>query len=205
VAIEDIHLAEFNRCRDEIDNRTDISEKLVLAQITALGTGIAVLDKTPDVLLGLSAVTSFLWLFWTAHTHATSQLSGYIALQLAPRLRGLVQNHRVLGWEEYRRIYPSLTRSTDIESPEKPKNAADWKLWLFAGTTPVLLLVYVLILWKKRSCLMQPKDIVTYVRACMTFLSIIVFRFAWKQYNVVKRKWEEIDETVIKMANTTKD
>ena len=99
--IHDVDLAEFDRLRTEIDSRTTLSNQLISYQLTALGAGIAVFDKYPDVLLGLAAVSTFLWLFWIDHTTQIYKLAAYLELRLAPRLRK--DGVDLLSWERFLR------------------------------------------------------------------------------------------------------
>lgn len=217
VAIEDIHLSEFNRCRNEIDNRTDISEKLVLGQITVLGLAISLpeklplLEKVPEVLLGLSVVASFLWLFWLAHTQQISKLAGYIACRLAPQLRNdsdeKTANEWALGWEEYSRIMdragPDGYKLHYPPPPSKdvrvsvPLNAAVWKLLLFAGATPVLWFAYGIIVWRNHCALLDFREIITYARIVMVIASVLIWGIAINEYLSVRRIWTAIDDAVI--------
>src|SRR5437588_4804255 len=95
----DVDLVEFQRVRAEIDNRTTISETIIVGHITALGTGLSLSGKVPDVLLALSYVSSLLWLSWLAHTRQIYKLSGYVATQLGPRFPHPPVK-RALYWEE---------------------------------------------------------------------------------------------------------
>src|SRR5258708_388095 len=108
-----IDLNEFQGNRAEINNRTGISNKLVLAQTAILGLAISLLsilsklvDKTPSVylsyiLLGISIFCSFLFHFWLEHAQQIYKLGAYIGKELAPRLRRQSGNNNVLGWEEF--------------------------------------------------------------------------------------------------------
>src|SRR6266705_1292715 len=106
----EVDLAEFDRLREEIDNRTELSVNLVLAEIAALGAGISVVDKVPDVLLGLAAVSGFLWLLWMDHTEAIHKIALYIAHELAPRIQ--ISYAGGLGWEKFLRGLDSTDKLT---------------------------------------------------------------------------------------------
>jgi len=217
MAIEDVDLAEFARCRDEIDNRTEISEKLVLGQLTVWGLGISALDKYPDVLLGLSTVTSFIWIFWLAHTQQISKLACYIACHLAPRLREHSDKERVLGWEEYSRImkgagaynlpYPPKRSTAGDVSGAEPLNVARCILWLFAGATPVFLSMYWIIAVKKGliatlrlPVLLDLSNLISDARVLMMVISLVIWFIAIGQYRLIHQIWKAIDEKVVEMA-----
>jgi hypothetical protein len=98
----EVDLAEFDRLRQEIDNRTQLSTSLVVADLTALGAGLSVFGKVPEVAIALAGVSSFLWLLWLDHTAQIYKVAAYISLRIAPRLQqGL--DHELLGWELFLR------------------------------------------------------------------------------------------------------
>jgi hypothetical protein len=103
-------------------------------------------------------------------------------------------NGRVPGWEEYRLIGNCLSGKAGNSS--EPKNAAKLEIQVFFGTTPVLLAVYIVILWNHPSYFMHATPSVIGAGVVMNCASLLIFGFAWNQYLVVKRKWEEIDEKV---------
>lgn len=97
---EEIDVTEFQNLRQEINNRTNLAYALITLQLAALGTGLSVMTKVPDVLLGLAAASSFLWLFWVDHAGQVYKIASYIALELSPQLSANV--HRpVLRWEHF--------------------------------------------------------------------------------------------------------
>jgi hypothetical protein len=98
---ETVALAEFDKLRAEINNRTTLSNQLLSYELTALGAGIAIFDKFPDVLLGLAAISTFLWLFWIDHTTQIYKIAAYLELKVAPRLRDRDQD--LLSWERFLR------------------------------------------------------------------------------------------------------
>jgi hypothetical protein len=95
----DPDLAEYDHLRGEIDNRTTLAYGLIALQLAALGAGLSAADKLPEILLGLAMVSSFLWVFWMDHTGQIFKIAAYIALRLAPRLRGATPD--ALGWERF--------------------------------------------------------------------------------------------------------
>ena len=85
-ATRDVDLAEFQKLRDEIMARTQLVNTLVGVELAALGVGISSFTSIPDVLIGLAAVSSFLWLLWLDHAEQVQKIAAYIALRLRPRL-----------------------------------------------------------------------------------------------------------------------
>ena len=214
-AVINIDLIEFQRLRSEIDNRTTISEAIVLGYVTALGGGLSLLEKAPDVSLALSFLSSLLWLSWLAHTYSISKLAGYIACELAPRIRQHSHSKELLlGWEQYSRTmnragveayqspYPPPLPSTQARAPV---NSAGCILGLFAGATPVLIFVYVAIAVEKglivisHTCvLLDLSNPISDARVLMMIISVVVWGVAIRQYCLVREKWRAIDQAVIK-------
>lgn len=99
----DLDIVEFERLREEIDSRTQISNNLVIAYFTALGAGFAFFDKVGgDLFLGLAMISILLWLMWMDHTTQIFKIGSYIGLKLASRIQQ--NNPGALGWEKYFRI-----------------------------------------------------------------------------------------------------
>lgn len=133
----DVDLAEFQKLRDEIMARTQLVNTLVGVELAALGAGISSFTTVPDVLIGLAAVSSFLWLLWLDHAEQVQKIAAYIALRLRPRLA--VGADQVLRWETY-------MRQLDRE-PRMPHTQAvsNYIAGLFAGGPVVLLTIYGLV------------------------------------------------------------
>jgi hypothetical protein len=132
-----VDLAEFQKLRDEIMARTQLVNTLVGVELAALGAGISSFTAVPDVLIGLAAVSSFLWLLWLDHAEQVQKIAAYIALRLRPRLA--VGTDQVLRWETY-------MRRLDRE-PRMPHTQAvsNYIAGLFAGGPVVLLTIYGLV------------------------------------------------------------
>ena len=200
---------KIQHVRAEINNRTDYSEKIVLAEITALGLAVSWPEKAGDALLGLSAVSSLLWLFWLAHSHQIYKLASYLACELAPRLCQH-SGEQVPDWEEYSRIMdragPEAYKSSyppPYSSVTKPAlwNAAGFVLWLFAGATPALLVVYVFVAWNKKFMTFHAGNIsLDLTRIAMGILSLAIWVFAISQYRRVAGIRKAIDERVVQLA-----
>ena len=155
----DIDIVEFERLREEIDNRTQISNNLIVAYITALGAGFAFFDKVgEDLFLGLAAVSIFLWLMWIDHTAQIYKIGSYIGRKLAKRL---VHIHpQGFGWEKYLRVIdpggPEATREVygrETEDRELPamgtRNISSYIMLLFGVPAPLLITMYALHLLSK--------------------------------------------------------
>jgi hypothetical protein len=142
----EVDLKEFERLRDEIDSRTQMGYQLVTVQLAALGTGLSVYDKFPDVLLGLAAASTFLWLFWMDHVSQIHKAALYIGTCLAPRLRsGLDEG--LLGWERFIRKLDRgylSTHSGDVRLQVRPHRTLlimGYTALLFGGVPFILILL----------------------------------------------------------------
>lgn len=133
----DVDLAEFQKLRDEIMARTQLVNTLVGVELAALGAGISSFTTVPDVLIGLAAVSSFLWLLWLDHAEQVQKIAAYIALRLRPRLA--VGTDQVLRWETYMR---QLDRESRMPHTQAVSN---YIAGLFAGGPVVLLTIYGLV------------------------------------------------------------
>jgi hypothetical protein len=151
-AARTIALAEYDTMRSEINNRTTLAYALISLELAAVGAGVSVLGKLPDVLLGLAAVSSFLWLFWVDHAGAVYKLASYIALELAPKL-STAAGEPMLGWEYFLRrlnkdrdtaraaLYGS--GATDQPAYIQSTTAADrYTMLLFGGSAPLFIVGY---------------------------------------------------------------
>jgi hypothetical protein len=136
-ATRDVDLAEFQKLRDEIMARTQLVNTLVGVELAALGAGISSFTSIPDVLIGLAAVSSFLWLLWLDHAEQVQKIAAYIALRLRPRLT--VGSDQVLRWETYMR---QLDREAKMPHTQAVSN---YIAGLFAGGPLVLLTIYGLV------------------------------------------------------------
>jgi hypothetical protein len=149
--VRDIDLVEFEKLRDEIAARTQLVNTLVGLELAALGAGISAFTTVPDVLVGLSAVSSFLWLLWLDHAAQVHKIAAYIALRLRPRLA--VSGDDVLRWETYMReldtnpeeaLAVSAEHATRIRMPHA-QAVVNYIAGLFAGAPVVLLTLYGLV------------------------------------------------------------
>ena len=92
-----VHLEEYKQLREEIKTRLTLSNQLVSYTVTALAAGVAIFDKYPDAILGLTLVTSCFWLLWLEQSVQIFKIAYYIAIRLAPRLR--FGDDKTLCWE----------------------------------------------------------------------------------------------------------
>ncbi len=208
----DVDLVEFQRLRAEIDNRTTISETIILACITALGTGVSLLEKTPDIVLALSFVSSLLWLSWLAHTRQIYKLSGYIAMQLGPRFPHSPSNP-ALYWEEYSRMvdrvglaayrlsYPELLAKVTPNLVQH-RNIS-WFIRLFFSCGPLLLFIYVFSIARKQCSIEEAvSQPLNYLRLLMVFGSLWVWNVARKRFKETDAVRKEIESAVYEKART---
>jgi hypothetical protein len=147
-----VYLTEFERLREEVDNRTEISGHLILGQVAALGTAVSLMSTLPDVMLGVAAVSCFLWLFWLDQTKQVYKIATYIGTILAPELRRYAGEH-ALGWETYlRRLDAGLVWRPSVSSGgvgsgtvvRAPATVTIGRYTgvLFGGASAIALLVY---------------------------------------------------------------
>ncbi len=107
-----VNLKEYEHLRYEINNRTRLSGHIVSLQLTALGAGLAIIDKYPDIVIALAAVSSFLWLLWLDHTSQIYKIAAYISLKLAYRLQRI--SPEVMGWETFLRSIDQGGFATEV-------------------------------------------------------------------------------------------
>jgi hypothetical protein len=127
-----IDLAEFQKLRDEITSRMQLQTTIVGAQLAVLGTGLSLLTTSPEILLGLAAISSFLWLLWLDHAEQVHKIGLYVGSTLAPRLRQVRPGS--LGWERF-------LRHLDREHPEG-RRVGNYVAVLFGGSSAFLLTTY---------------------------------------------------------------
>lgn len=155
----DVDIVEFERLREEIDNRTQISNNLIVAYITALGAGFAFFDKVgEDLFLGLAAISIFLWLMWIDHTAQIYKIGSYIGRRLAKRIS---ETHpEGFGWEKYLRVIdPGGSEATrelygrEVKERTLPsmgtRNISSYIMLLFGVPAPLLIVMYFLHLLSK--------------------------------------------------------
>jgi hypothetical protein len=152
-----VNLAEFDKLRQEIDNRTTLGSQVVALELTAVGAAVAVAAAVPDALLGLAAVTCCLWLLWLDHAVQVYKIASYIGVQLAPRVSQNV-GEPVLRWESYlrtldagglaswRALFPSGSHDQRSDSPvTETRSVASYVTLLFGGIPVVAISIYVVL------------------------------------------------------------
>ncbi len=153
-----IVLQEYQQMRHEIDNRTQISNTLLLGLGLALGTGLTVVSAYHEVLLGMAVVTSFLWVLYLDHTESIFKAAAYIVFVLSSRLQDVSSG--ALGWEIFRRrlegtkatswavLHPRQSAEDEPDVPDSftvPTPALSINLFvggLFLGLPFILILAY---------------------------------------------------------------
>ena len=225
----DVDLREFQRLRTEIDNRTTISEAIVLGHITALGTGLSLLGTVPDVLLALSYVSSLLWLSWLAHTHQIYKLSGYIATELASKLPSR-PDRPALYWEGYSRLIDWLGRDAyeltsqhrcvEFRKLDDTKFRLGTKIsrfiaLLFGAPPFILLVIYILFMHtcpgtfltgRSQNECNQLSNLFFGARICLVIGSALVWFAAIYRYYGLLKTQIAIDKIVMaKMCQATQD
>lgn len=143
-----VDLIEYEKLRGEIDNRTQIAHALVVADLTALGVGLALADSLPDAVVGVSVASTFLWMLWVDVVAQTWKLAAYLTIELAPRFRG--SDSAALGWETFVRrldkggdVARQMLRIADTSHrlPSIKSTAGGLYSSLLLGGTPLVLLV----------------------------------------------------------------
>ncbi|MGH2572133.1 MAG: hypothetical protein ACRDGU_01360 [Actinomycetota bacterium] len=127
-----IDLAEFQKLRDEITGRMQLQTTIVGAQLAVLGTGLSLLTTSPEILLGLAAISSFLWLLWLDHAEQVHKIGLYVGSVLAPRLGRVGPG--ALGWERF-------LRDLDRGHPEG-RRVGNYVAVLFGGSSAFLSITY---------------------------------------------------------------
>jgi hypothetical protein len=98
-----IALKEYDGTRNEIENRMDMAGHVIVGYITAIGAGISIAPRAPDVLLAVAFIAAPAWLLWLDHTEQICKLAGYIGIDLQPRVDALANDRRAFGWERFLR------------------------------------------------------------------------------------------------------
>lgn len=197
--LQAVHLAEFDRLREEIDNRTQLSTNLVIAELTAFGAGISFFDKVPDVLVGLALVSSYLWLLWLDHTEQIYKIAAYIGCRLAPRMRA---GEEALGWEHFLRVLDAggvaATEALFGVSAERrevevqpTRNVGRYIMLLFGVSPPALLLLYLLPFERGPAGMLEET-----LRFAAVLLALALWAYACRQYRRFRRTITTIDDAL---------
>ncbi|WP_119729212.1 hypothetical protein [Thermomonospora amylolytica] len=174
---EEVDLVEFENLRHEINNRTNLAYALITLQLAALGAGLTAIVEYPDILLGLAAVSSFLWLFWVDHAGQVYKIASYIALELGPQL-SRVPDRPVLRWEHFLRridssrdsarmvLYRDSPPATDVYV-QKSTSADTYSMLLFGCAPPLMIAGYVVTMLVNRD---RPIGLVILLACVVTLL-----------------------------------
>jgi hypothetical protein len=184
-ATRDVDLAEFQKLRDEIMARTQLVNTLVGVELAALGAGISAFTTVPDVLIGLAAVSSFLWLLWLDHAEQVQKIAAYIALRLRPRLT--VGSDQVLRWETYMR---QLDREPGMPHTQAVSN---YIAGLFAGGPLVLLTIYGLVVSDR----FEDGSFSQVARFVGLAIAVLLWVVTLRQYRVFRRVVATIERAIV--------
>ena len=145
-------IAEFEGLRQEIGIRIGISYTLVALELAALGTGLSLAGKTVQVLGGLAAISSLLWLYWIDNSAMQHRIGAYIALYLGPNASD-AEGHPAFGWEVFLRKISAGGLAAEVAlfnqqsapaSAGRSHSSPDWYTSvLFGGSAPLLILLFV--------------------------------------------------------------
>jgi hypothetical protein len=133
---DDVHVAEYEALRSEILSRTQMGNGLVTLEIAALGAGLSTFSTLPEVLVGLAAVSSVLWLLWIDQASQVWKIAFYIAERLAPELQKRVPG--ALGWEQFLRQFDQGGDAGKAVTT----NINLYMTLVFGGAPPLLLVGY---------------------------------------------------------------
>jgi hypothetical protein len=199
-ASTEIALAEFQKLRDEVTSRNQLMTTLVVAELTALGTGISVFEAAPDVLLALAGVSCFLWLLWLDHAQQVHRIASYIELSLAPSLRKRCPD--VLAWERYVRLVdvervgacraPATPASRELRFP-KMRSVGYYVGLLFGVSALVLLPTYVFTLLDR----FETSESGFVFRAAASGAVFLVLLFAACQFRVYDRTVDAVNKAML--------
>lgn len=205
---QDVDLAEFEELRTEINNRTTISNQIIAVQIAAIGSGIIILDKSADVLLGLAAISTLLWLFWIDHTCQIYKIAAYIELEMAPRLR--TSKPDLLGWERFLRKIDAGWEVSGIEGGTGKILTTQWVSTYTAallGWGAVLLLgIYCLLKFPLLWFPWYPEgpvapSILDGFRSITAVAVGGILLFAWRQYRLFTQTRDRFRDAILAAAN----
>ena len=94
-------LDEAQQLREEIANRTRISNVLQVAALAGLGTAAPIILSVPDLAPAVAFFVSVLWLQWLDHTEQIHKIATYIDLRIKPVVQ--TEEPAALGWEVFLR------------------------------------------------------------------------------------------------------
>jgi hypothetical protein len=122
----EVYLKEYERLRAEIDNRALLQHGILAAGAAAAGATLSVVDKTPEALLGLGLLLTYLWLMWLDHGLQIYRIAAYIAT--VTRRAIVPSGSTALSWEWwYRHQLPSV----DPVAPKTGVSAGSVTIKLF--------------------------------------------------------------------------
>jgi hypothetical protein len=144
--VDDLVTTEYNAARAEINLRTQLGVTIIGLDLTALGSGLSLASKTPNVVVALAAVSAYLWSLWLDQASQVWKLAAYISLRLQPRA-----GPGVLEWEAFLRALDEggdIARSLVVQAgakefPEIPQlrtRNIGFYISLLLGGTPVVLI-----------------------------------------------------------------
>jgi hypothetical protein len=201
-----VHLCEYEQLRNEINNRTQLSAGLVALQLAALGAGLSILDKLPDIVVALAAISSFLWLLWIDHTSQIYKIAAYIGLRLAPRLRE--GDEELLNWEHFMRNIDQNGQKAEealfgCSSSHNVKMLRTEVIgrfisMLFGASPPLLIIGFVI---AKHSELSDWNAILS-LRGMILVLATMAWVYAYSQYTLFVKMRRTIDQALLQVPQS---
>ena len=148
----DVYLKEYEQLRQELTSRINLAYALIALDLTVLGAGLTVFQAFPEIVVGLSAVSCFLWLIFMDHASQVYKIAAYISLHIAPNLRAVASHS--MRWEEFLRKVDAGGRPASEELYGAPDQAVprEWIVsggpskylaMLFGGSSPILVIAFV--------------------------------------------------------------
>jgi hypothetical protein len=219
----EIDLLEFERLRQEIDNRTQISNNLILGCIAAFGAGIPFIIQNPDVLLGLAFVATLLWLLWMDQTEQIYKCALYIGTQLSPKYKNICT--KPFFWEEFLRIinqnnqetirllYPETLNKNLTIHVRPTRHIMTFTLLIFCGLAGTALSLYIFLvikdpLWNFILYWISDSKIsfdpIAFAR-CLGFLVIcVLYGYGITNFFSFRRSLVGIDEAILMISSTVR-
>jgi hypothetical protein len=195
----DIHRSEFEALRQEINNRTTIQNTFIAVELAALGAGLSFAKDLQDLLIGLAAVTSLLWLSFIHQSTMIFKIAAYIGLQLQPRLTAAV-GEAVLQWEAFLRSFHGdqsraiQRRSLSRKRPTEPTSEL-YPLILFGATPPLLMTLYVAARLTSGHGMSVPSWLAVAASALVWLYALVKV--------IIATRWARRVDTMISMSTTT--
>lgn len=193
----ELHKSEYEALRQETNTHQNFANAIIGLELTSLGLGISLGNKSPYVLAGLAIVTTMLWLSYLDHLTGMFRIAIYTALVLRPRLSELAEQP-VLSWE----VYMRRMRATPMEEPgvgvslvvpaerlKEPSLGLTYVSIFFAVTPPTFTCMYIYDTVSRSQ--------VSAVMAVVALVTLIFWIFAIVRSASISRWMRHVDNIII--------